>query len=95
MGSVCLTIFGFFFQDHNTDFIVKLPDWGPSTVSGYDVTTQENMVFPHLEKRRALFQDKDSNFPKAHIWYHTKPVIDALKLFLDSGDHLDFSPTYR
>ncbi|KAI4382992.1 hypothetical protein MLD38_008879 [Melastoma candidum] len=83
--------------DHNTDFIVKLPDWDPSTASGYDVTTRENMklAIPHLQRRRALFQDQDSSFPKAHIWYPTKPVIDALKLFLDSGNHLGLSSTYR
>ncbi|KAG2671677.1 hypothetical protein I3760_13G007600 [Carya illinoinensis] len=55
--------------DHNTDFIVKFPDWDPSNVS--------------------------DALPQAHLWYSTEKVINALRLFLDAGNNLAGSITYR
>ncbi|KAB1224856.1 Alpha-N-acetylglucosaminidase [Morella rubra] len=55
--------------DHNTDFIVKFPDWDPSKTS--------------------------SALPEAHLWYSTEKVINALHLFLDGGNNLSGSMTYR
>uniref|UniRef100_A0A2N9F074 Reverse transcriptase Ty1/copia-type domain-containing protein n=1 Tax=Fagus sylvatica TaxID=28930 RepID=A0A2N9F074_FAGSY len=55
--------------DHNTDFIVKFPDWDPSNTS--------------------------SALPQAHLWYSTKKVINALRLFIDAGNNFAGSLTYR
>ncbi|KFK25594.1 hypothetical protein AALP_AA8G134900 [Arabis alpina] len=84
--------------DHNTDFIVKLPDWDPSSyVQDESKQTDSYMIStdPYETKRRFLFQDKSSVFPKAHLWYSTKEVIKALQLFLEAGDDLFGSLTYR
>ncbi|KAL1188934.1 Alpha-N-acetylglucosaminidase [Cardamine amara subsp. amara] len=84
--------------DHNTDFIVKFPDWDPSS-SVQDESKQVDSYMissgPYETKRRFLFQDKSSSLPKAHLWYSTKEVIKALKLFLEAGDDLFGSLTYR
>ncbi|KAJ6692063.1 ALPHA-N-ACETYLGLUCOSAMINIDASE [Salix purpurea] len=45
--------------------------------------------------RRFLFQDKSSDFPEAHLWYSTQEVVRALWLFLDAGNDLRGSLTYR
>lgn len=50
---------------------------------------------PYETKRRFLFEDESSGLPKAHLWYSTKEVIKALKLFLEAGDDLSRSLTYR
>lgn len=50
---------------------------------------------PNETKRRFLFQDKSSGLPKAHLWYSTKEVVKALKLFLEAGEDLFRSLTYR
>uniref|UniRef100_A0A1J3GKV9 Alpha-N-acetylglucosaminidase n=1 Tax=Noccaea caerulescens TaxID=107243 RepID=A0A1J3GKV9_NOCCA len=84
--------------DHNTDFIVKFPDWDPSSsVQGESKQTATFMIStePYETKRRFLFQDNSSGFPKAHLWYSTKEVIKALQLFLEAGDVLVGSLTYR
>ncbi|KAJ6905282.1 alpha-N-acetylglucosaminidase isoform X2 [Populus alba x Populus x berolinensis] len=83
--------------DHNTDFIVKFPDWDPSLNSGSNISQQDNMHI-HLTSsgtRRFLFQEKSSDFPEAHLWYSTQEVIQALWLFLDAGNDLPGSLTYR
>lgn len=51
---------------------------------------------PYETKRRFLVQDNTtSGLPKAHLWYSTKEVIKALRLFLEAGDDLNGSLTYR
>lgn len=83
--------------DHNTDFIVKFPDWDPSLHSGSNISQQDNMriLLTSSGTRRFLFQEKSSDFPEAHLWYSTQEVIQALWLFLDAGNDLPGSLTYR
>lgn len=83
--------------DHNTDFIVKFPDWDPSLHSGSNISEQDNMriLLTSSGTRRFLFQETSSDFPEAHLWYSTQEVIQALWLFLDAGNDLAGSPTYR
>ncbi|XP_056164227.1 alpha-N-acetylglucosaminidase-like isoform X2 [Syzygium oleosum] len=83
--------------DHNTDFIVKFPDWDPSTISASSFGKQEKMLLPiNLPPaRRFLFQVMGSDFPQAHLWYSTHYVVDALELFLDAGNHLKESLPFR
>lgn len=87
---------------HNTDYIVKFPDWDPSgktetDISETDMSNQNGMQ--KLEgiqwNRRFLFFEKSSSLPKPHLWYSTEDVIKALKLFLDAGKDLSGSLTYR
>lgn len=83
--------------DHNTDFIVKFPDWDPSLNSGSNISQQDNMhiLLTSSGTRRFLFQETSSDFPEAHLWYSTQEVIQALWLFLDAGNDLAGSLTYR
>lgn len=83
--------------DHNTDFIVKFPDWDPSLHSGSNISQQDNMriLLTSSGTRRFLFHEKSSDFPVAHLWYSTQEVIQALWLFLDAGNDLAGSLTYR
>ncbi|OMP10060.1 Alpha-N-acetylglucosaminidase [Corchorus olitorius] len=83
--------------DHNTDFIVKLPDWDPSTSS--ESKKSKLGSFHKLQMisggRRYLFQETSSDLPEAHLWYSTHEVVNALKLFLAAGNDLSGSLTYR
>ncbi|XP_034887064.1 alpha-N-acetylglucosaminidase isoform X2 [Populus alba] len=83
--------------DHNTDFIVKFPDWDPSLNSGSNISQQDNMqiLLTSSGTRRFLLQEKSSDFPEAHLWYSTQEVIQALWLFLDAGNDLPGSLSYR
>ncbi|PHU30481.1 hypothetical protein BC332_02574 [Capsicum chinense] len=87
---------------HNTDYIVKFPDWDPSgktgtDISGTDVSNQNGMqkLAGFQWNRRFLFSDKSSSLPKPHLWYSTEDVNKALKLFLNAGKELSGSLTYR
>ncbi|XP_048134579.1 alpha-N-acetylglucosaminidase isoform X2 [Rhodamnia argentea] len=83
--------------DHNTDFIVKFPDWDPSTIAASSSGKQEKVLLPFnlRPSRRFLFQVTGSTFPQAHLWYSTHYVVDALELFLESGNHLKESLPFR
>jgi len=83
--------------DHNTDFIVKFPDWDPSSPSTSDLSREDQMqmVIAPNRNRRFLFSEKSSPLPQAHLWYSTQDVVDALKLFLDAGSDMTGSLTYR
>lgn len=83
--------------DHNTDFIVKFPDWDPSTNYGSQTSKMDNMHMLHTisGSRRFLFQETSSDLPQAHLWYSNREVFNALKLFLAAGNGLAGSLTYR
>uniref|UniRef100_A0A1D1ZA06 Alpha-N-acetylglucosaminidase n=1 Tax=Anthurium amnicola TaxID=1678845 RepID=A0A1D1ZA06_9ARAE len=77
--------------DHNRDFIVQFPDRGP-----YDLSQGSVMQQPHKKQdTRFSFRETATNMPSPHLWYSTEEVIKALKLFLDAGDELEGSLTYR
>ncbi|XP_068658586.1 alpha-N-acetylglucosaminidase [Aristolochia californica] len=82
--------------DHNRDFIVQFPDLDPSSVSGFDFARVQK---PNSSLRdgakRFFFRETSSDIPQPHLWYSTDQVIQALKLFLDAGDDLSGSHTYR
>ncbi|KAL6288553.1 hypothetical protein ACE6H2_006063 [Prunus campanulata] len=83
--------------DHNTDFIVKFPDWDPSSNPISNVTKQNQMQMLSVldRKRRVLLQETSAHLPQAHLWYSTQEVVNALRLFLDGGNDLSGSLTYR
>lgn len=87
----------YLFQDHNTDFIVKFPDWDPQLSHGSNIPKRHGMqMLLGLDvKRRFLLQEGSSDLPQAHLWYSTREVIDALKLFIDAGTNFAGSLTYR
>lgn len=82
-------------QDHNIDFIVKLPDWDPSLIIASDTTPKQiqNLSSPH--KNRFSYHETTAPLPQSHLWYSTQDVIRALRLFLDAKEALSGSLTYR
>ncbi|KAK2994470.1 hypothetical protein RJ640_008838 [Escallonia rubra] len=77
--------------DHNTDFIVKFPDWDPSL----DTNSHRSKSNALYRNRRFLFSERSSALPQPHQWYSTQDVIHALRLFLDARHNLSGSLTYR
>ncbi|XP_052194227.1 alpha-N-acetylglucosaminidase [Diospyros lotus] len=83
--------------DHNTDFIVELPDWDPSAPTSSNISREhlkQNLI-PLHRNGRFLFSERSSSLPQAHLWYSTQDVINALRLFLEAGTSLTGSLTYR
>ncbi|XVF73610.1 hypothetical protein PTKIN_Ptkin12aG0216000 [Pterospermum kingtungense] len=79
--------------DHNTDFIVKFPDWDPSSPTSK--IDNMHMLRTITGNRRFLFQETNSDLPQAHLWYSNREVARALKLFLAAGNGLAGSLTFR
>lgn len=55
-----------------------------------DHNTDFIVKFPDLDP-----SNRSSALPQAHLWYSTQKVINALRLFLNAGNHLAGSATYR
>lgn len=85
------------FQDHNTDFIVKFPDWDPQGNPKSNISKHNRIkMLSSLDgKRRLLVKETSSDLPQAHLWYSTQEVIKSLKLFIDGGSEFAGSLTYR
>ncbi|KAK6119256.1 hypothetical protein DH2020_047002 [Rehmannia glutinosa] len=83
--------------DHNTDYIVKFPDWDPSVNNqlGIPEIIQRHKLAGVQQKRRFFFHETSSSLPQPHMWYKNKDAVRALKLFLDAGNELAELPTYR
>lgn len=82
--------------DHNTDFIVKFPDWDPSLHSGSAISKRDQMHALHvLPGPRRFLSEENSDMPQAHLWYSNQELIKGLKLFLNAGNALAGSATYR
>lgn len=84
-------------QDHNADFIVQFPDWDPQQNHRANISKQNRMqMLSKLGgKRRFLLGEMNSDLPKAHLWYSTQEVVNSLKLFINAGNDLAGSLTYR
>ncbi|XP_051117380.1 alpha-N-acetylglucosaminidase [Andrographis paniculata] len=80
--------------DHNTDYIVKFPDWDPSAEHGNPEITSDQKLVELRQKRRFLLHET-SSLPRPHLWYSNGDSIHALKLFLDAGYEVAEVPTYR
>ncbi|KAH0704579.1 hypothetical protein KY285_018857 [Solanum tuberosum] len=82
--------------DKNRDVIVSFPDVDPNSIS--TLQTVLNDVHEQYGKRylrRAILEEPNDSYDKPHLWYSTSEVIHALKLFLESGNQLSDSSTYR
>ncbi|CAM8970707.1 unnamed protein product [Rhodiola kirilowii] len=86
-------------DNHNTDYIVKLPDWDPSLGTNsrrvLNPTTMKWVPEFLNDQRRYLTQDTESELPQPHMWYSNKDAIRALQFFLNAGTELNGSLTYR
>ncbi|KAI3918459.1 hypothetical protein MKX01_041779 [Papaver californicum] len=82
--------------DHNKDYIVEFPDWDPSCDSGSNMFKRKTQYHLRQEKTfRFSFAETNSVLPHPHLWYSTEEVIHALQLFIDAGNSLVGSLTYR
>lgn len=83
--------------DHNTDYIVKFPDWDPSldTYSTFSNKNHKQSLIKTHGIRRFILSEIKSTLPQPHLWYPTSDAINALKLFIDAGVDLAGSLTYR
>ncbi|GAB4832519.1 hypothetical protein Ancab_006541 [Ancistrocladus abbreviatus] len=83
--------------DHNTDFVVKFPDWDPSLNSTSSIPREykKQKLLELLSNQRHFLLETPSSLPQAHLWYPTGEVIHALRLFLNARKHLAGSLTYR
>ncbi|KAH9320835.1 hypothetical protein KI387_015474, partial [Taxus chinensis] len=85
-------------EDHNKDFIVDFPDLNPSfssepeTIKGNKILNFDNSV---VADRHLLMEAHPAWLEQPHLWYSPSKVIQALHLFLESGDALTHSITYR
>ncbi|XP_060204807.1 alpha-N-acetylglucosaminidase-like [Lycium barbarum] len=82
--------------DKNRDVIVAFPDVDPKSISTPQIVL--NDIHEQYGKgylTRAVLEEASDSYDKPHLWYSTSEVIHALKLFLDSGNQLSDSRTYR
>lgn len=85
-------------QDHNIDFMVNFPDWDPSLNPSSDISKEQHLlqkIFIQPGRRKILFQETSSDLPQSHLWYSTHEVVNALRLFLNAGNELSESSTFR
>ncbi|WOK96049.1 alpha-N-acetylglucosaminidase [Canna indica] len=83
--------------DHNKDYIVEFPDSAPilqDSLSSNEVP-RRRFSTPKKNHRFSFREKTTASLPQPHLWYSTEEVINALKLFLDVGDNLTTSATYR
>lgn len=79
-------------QDKNRDVIVAFPDVDPFFISG------AHKRIHHYGKpvsRSAVIKSQTDSYDHPHLWYSTSEVIQALELFIASGEELSASNTYR
>lgn len=82
--------------DKNRDVIVAFPDVDPKSISTLQTVLSDiHEQYGKQYLRRAILEEPNDSYDKPHLWYSTSEVIHALKLFLESGNQLSDSSTYR
>lgn len=83
--------------NHNTDYIVKFPDWDPSVNNqlGTPKFVKRHRLVGMQPNRRFFLHETSSSLPQPHLWYNNQDAITALKSFLDAGNELAEIHTYR
>lgn len=83
-------------QDKNRDVIVAFPDVDPKSMSTLQTVLNDiHEQYGKQHLRRAILEEPNDSYDEPHLWYSTSKVIHALKLFLESGNQLSDSSTYR
>ncbi|XP_020107774.1 alpha-N-acetylglucosaminidase isoform X1 [Ananas comosus] len=81
--------------DHNKDYIVEFPDIYPFLEGSQPPQRRIKDLLLVKKNHRFSLKETSNDLPQPHLWYSTKEVISALKLFLDGGNDLSESLTYR
>ncbi|KAF9620704.1 hypothetical protein IFM89_014004 [Coptis chinensis] len=87
-------------SDHNKDFIVKFPDFDPSSYFQSNMSKDSHIGNLFSQGTTNRFSSRETTFVlpqhnQPHLWYSTEEVIVALQLFLDARNYLAGSLTYR
>ncbi|KAE8795935.1 alpha-N-acetylglucosaminidase [Hordeum vulgare] len=78
--------------DHNKDYIVEFPDMSPSSFSSQYSKRSISLARKHP---RFFLSEVSASLPQPHLWYSTEEAIKSLELFLNAGNDLSKSLTYR
>ncbi|XP_052182621.1 alpha-N-acetylglucosaminidase-like isoform X2 [Diospyros lotus] len=83
--------------DKNRDVIVAFPDVDPYIISLSQASIRHIYYQSNRQiSRRAFLEETTADsYDQPHLWYSTSEVLRALELFLESGDELSGSNTYR
>nr|XP_043616977.1 alpha-N-acetylglucosaminidase-like [Erigeron canadensis] len=81
--------------DKNRDVIVAFPDIDPSFLSKPQMHGRRYLKSKNSLLKRFSLKDDDEAFDKPHLWYSTPEVIRALELFIEGGNEVSGSKTYR
>ncbi|GJR73352.1 alpha-N-acetylglucosaminidase [Tanacetum coccineum] len=83
--------------DHNTDYIVKFPDWDPSldTYSSFSRQNNKKSLITMHRNRRCVLSEVKSTLPQPHMWYSNSDSVKALNLLIAAGEDLARNLTYR
>jgi alpha-N-acetylglucosaminidase len=82
-------------NDKNRDVIMAFPDVEPfviQTTGLYTSTREETSV---MSSNNIIVKDASDAYEQPHLWYDTSIVVHALELFLQYGDEVSDSNTFR
>jgi alpha-N-acetylglucosaminidase len=76
--------------------IVAFPDVEPFVIQTPGLHTGTSKISSAMLSKNYVVKDASNDaYEQPHIWYDTKAVIHALKLFLQHGDEVSDSSTFR
>nr|GEX82242.1 RNA-directed DNA polymerase, eukaryota [Tanacetum cinerariifolium] len=81
--------------DKNRDVIVAFRDVDPSFLLKPQLYGRRYLISANHFSNRNSLKDEDEAFDKPHLWYSTSEVIYVLELFIEGGNELSKSSTYR
>ncbi|KAG1364032.1 putative Alpha-N-acetylglucosaminidase [Cocos nucifera] len=82
-------------NDKNRDVIVAFPDVDPSIIIIPEVSKAAKHQYIDRRLSEGHMKEVSDSYDQPHLWYSTIDVIYALKLFLDNGDEVSNSQTFR
>ncbi|PWZ41645.1 Alpha-N-acetylglucosaminidase [Zea mays] len=83
-------------QDKNRDVIVAFPDVEPFVIATPGLHVNTRQMYSTVSSKNYIRKDVSSDaYEHPHLWYDTNAVIHALELFLQHGDEVSDSNTFR
>ncbi|VAH53097.1 unnamed protein product [Triticum turgidum subsp. durum] len=83
-------------NDKNRDVIVAFPDVEPFVIQTPGLYTRTSKNYSTMSSENSVVKDASNDaYDQPHIWYDTIAVIHALELFLEYGDEVSDSSTFR
>ncbi|CAD6261970.1 unnamed protein product [Miscanthus lutarioriparius] len=83
-------------NDKNRDVIVAFPDVEPFVIETPGLYVDTRQMYSTMPSKNYIGKDASSDaYDHPHLWYDTNAVIHALELFLQHGDEVSDSNTFR